>query len=277
METGENNTIINFHDKSFISDLSEEYHLSIQISNSSFTYCILNIKKFHYCLLKSFKIESKFSEISKIISKNPELSLKYSTTSIGLVNFPNTLVPKEISETIDSKEILALNDNVLDVILKDNIKACEITNLYSINSDLNETINNYFPSAKIKSQSSILIDAFLKNIKKDVSVNIYLKDDYMNIIIINDQSPLFQNKFNFSSKEDILYYILFTYQQLELSPEDVPIYLYGSVTDSCFKIIYDYVRNVKYGNKPKEFTYIKEINQLENQEYFALFSQVLCV
>ena len=162
METGENNTIINFHDKSFISDLSEEYHLSIQISNSSFTYCILNIKNFHYCLLKSFKIESKFSEISKIISKNPELSLKYSTTSIGLVNFPNTLVPKEISETIDSKEILALNDNVLDVILKDNIKACEITNLYSINSDLNETINNYFPSAKIKSQSSILFDAFLK-------------------------------------------------------------------------------------------------------------------
>ena len=59
----------------------------------------------------------------------------------------------------------------------------------------------------------------------------------------------------------------------------VPLILFGDVKkeDRNFNILYDYIRNVSFGNKAEKLTYPTEFSEIKNQEYFALFSQVLCV
>ena len=48
------------------------------------------------------------------------------------------------------------------------------------------------------------------------------------------------------TKEDFIYYLLFTAEQLQLNPEEFPVVLMGSVNknDDLFNITYKYVRHV---------------------------------
>ena len=45
METGENNPIIQIVDKSFNNDFLNQYHLSIELSKKTLSYCIIDTKK----------------------------------------------------------------------------------------------------------------------------------------------------------------------------------------------------------------------------------------
>lgn len=275
METGESKILCSFNDKSFNIDLSKDHHLSIEISDKSFTYCILNTAKNTYCLLKSYKINS-IDEISNIINNSSHLLLVFSSTSIGLVNLPNTLVPKEFYDKKNAKSILNLNSATNDIIKHDYLNSKDTINLYSLSNHLNETIINYFPSAKIKSNSTVLLESLLKYDIKTENFYIFLKDDTANMIFIKNSEIIFQNKFEYLTNEDLLYYTLFSFQQLEISTEEILVNLFGDIKDDQFQLLYDYIRNIKLGNRPKEFIFPNEALKIKKHKFFSLFSQVLC-
>ena len=47
--------------------------------------------------------------------------------------------------------------------------------------------------------------------------------------------------------------------------------------DEYFNLLYDYIRNLKLGNRPHQFTFPAEFDSLSKHKYFGLFTQVLCV
>ena len=86
------------------------------------------------------------------------------------------------------------------------------------------------------------------------------------------------DSFNFETKEDILYFTLFAFEQLKLDINTVNILLFGDIIkeDDNFKILYEYIRNIELGERPNQLKFPDEFNILENQKYFGLFSQILC-
>ena len=48
-----------------------------------------------------------------------------------------------------------------------------------------------------------------------------------------------------------LYYTLFSFQQLEISTEEILVNLFGDIKDDQFQLLYDYIRNIKLGNRHK--------------------------
>jgi hypothetical protein len=61
---------------------------------------------------------------------------------------------------------------------------------------------------------------------------------------------MFYNRFDFATKEDVIYYLLFTIDQLKLNPEEIPVVITGNISEDNdnYKIIYKYVRNVSIFN-----------------------------
>lgn len=57
---------------------------------------------------------------------------------------------------------------------------------------------------------------------------------------------IFFNSFQYQTAQDFIYYILFTYEQLELNTESNPLYLIGRVDtdDSYYEQAYTYIREV---------------------------------
>ena len=132
--------------------------------------------------------------------------------------------------------------------------------------------------AKEVIEQKILINQYSKFNQKETTVYLNICKKKFIITILNKGKLLLNNTFDYQNNEDFLYYILFCFEQLDLSTEKTKIILHGLITESDekFKIIYKYIRNVTFGERPKQFNYSKNIEQTEGQKYFGLFSQVLC-
>ena len=51
---------------------------------------------------------------------------------------------------------------------------------------------------------------------------------------------------------------------------------FGDLEDNQFKLLYDYIRNINLGNRPKDFIFPQEASTIKNHYFFGLFNQVLC-
>ena len=275
MVIGENNNKTILADSSFDSNQISNLHLSIELSSSSLSYCIIDTQKYRCLLLSSQKLET--DNLLEIFSNDDYLSQNFKSKSISFVNFANTLVPFELYEKKDKENLFALNHELNDeVLLEDNLRE-EIINLHAVPKLFFQTIKNILPAATLRSQSSILINNFTNLNLKVETMFLYLKDSFVNIVVTKGKNLLFQNKFNYVTKEDLLFYVLFSIQELNFSNEDINTIVYGNVTENEFNILYDYIRNIKYGNKLKDISCSNEFNSIENHCYSILYRQFLCV
>ena len=275
MVIGENNNKTILADSNFDSNQISNLHLSIELSSSSLSYCIIDTQKYRCLLLSSQKLET--DNLLEIFSNDDYLSQNFKSKSISFVNFANTLVPFELYEKKDKENLFALNHELNDeVLLEDNLRE-EIINLHAVPKLFFQTIKNILPAATLRSQSSILINNFTNLNLKVETMFLYLKDSFVNIVVTKGKNLLFQNKFNYVTKEDLLFYVLFSIQELNFSNEDINTIVYGNVTEDEFSILYDYIRNIKYGNKLKDISCSNEFNSIENHCYSILYRQFLCV
>ena len=186
METGENNPTLLIADKSFKNDFLNKYHLSIELSKKSLSYCIIDIKKLRCYLLYSVNYNNS-KDLSNLLSNDLYITKKFHSKSIALTNYHNTLVPEELYNEKDNEKIFALNHEKGEVILTDNLNNYQIKNIYSIPESLNQTINNLIPNINIKSQTTILIDYILSKSYNAEKLTLYIKDNYVNIIITKNK------------------------------------------------------------------------------------------
>jgi len=279
METGENNHI---QTDNFNIGLSSSYHLSIQLGVSHFSYCILNTTTFKYEYVKKHPLSSKDNtaiEIAEIINNDSILKADFSSQSIAFINFPSTLVPNSLYKKEEAENLLGFNTKIIGKVLVDNIVSQKAHLIYSVPENILTIISEFFPKARYKAQETILIQQYNKSNTEKDRVYLYLNEKKVLITIFNSDKLIFNNSFIYINKEDLLYYILFTFQQLKISPESIDVTVYGAIeySDEYFSLIYEYIRNIKLGKRPHQFTFPTEFNHLASHKYFSLFSQILCV
>ena len=274
METGKAN---NIQANSFNIALSDSYHLSVQIGLTHFSYCIINTSTFSVEYFKNYQLNNT-NDIINLINDDEVIKSDFFSSSVAFVNFPSTLIPNKVFIKSSAKEILELNSETHEIINTDVLKEIDVHVAYSIPKELDNIATTYFPKAKQKSQQSILIDAFSKMYNTEPTAYLYLNKNTLNITAFKNEKLIFNNSFNFETKEDILYFTLFAFEQLKLDTNTVNTLLFGDITkdDDNFKLLYEYIRNIDLGERPDQLKFPDEFNTLENQKYFGLFSQILC-
>ena len=281
METGENNPI-HIQTESFNIGLSSRYHLSIQLGIYHFSYCLLNTTTFTYDYIKKYPLTSKedtATEITEIINNDSVLKAEFSSQSVAFVNFPSTLVPDMLFIEKEAKTILAFNTKVNGKVLIDNIVLQKARLIYSVPESILNIVSIFFTKAKCKSQESILIQQYSQLNTEKRKAYLYLNEEKVVITIFNCDKIIFNNSFKYTSKEDLLYYVLFSFEQLNISPDSIDVTVFGNIedTDEHFSLMYEYIRNIKLGKRPHNFTFPNEFQHLANHKYFGLFTQILCV
>jgi len=274
MVTGENNKTL-IKDSTFDSLQISNYHLSIELSEKSISYCIVDKNKYRCYLLFSQNYESQ--NLLKILNEDEFITREFLSKSISFVNFPNTLIPKELYNEKDKKNIFSVNHSFTnEELVIDELKS-KIINLYAIPNTIFQTVKNVIPEAIIRSNSSILINNFLSLNNLQETMFLFLKDSYINIVVTKCDGLIFQNKFEYQTKEDLLFYVLFSIQQLNFSNEEINTIIYGNISKEEYNILYQYIRNIKFGNKLKDISCSNEFNNIEDHCYNILYRQFLCV
>jgi hypothetical protein len=193
------------------------------------------------------------------------LNEKFNKIQVIHDNEVQTLVPAALFEEANLSDYLKFNAKIFknDFITYDAIINQEIMSVYVPYVNINNYIFEKFGSFEYKHSSTVIIDKVLqieKNIKEK-SLYVNVEKSNIDILVINSNSLLFYNKFKYNTKEDFIYFILFTIEQLELNPEKLNCKFMGSilVDDELFKIAYKYIRNVSIISF-KKMNYFKNKN-----------------
>ena len=280
METGENNPII-IQPDNFNIALANSYHLSIQLGISHFSYCLLNTTTFTYDYAKMhtlLSVDDIASEITEIINNDTIIKAEFSSQSVAFVNFPSTLVPSSLYKKEEKETILAFNTEVKGKVLADTILSQKANLIYSVPESILTIVSNFFPKAKQKAQESILIQQYSQLNTNTEKAYLYLNQKKVTITFFKENKLVFNNTFTYITKEDLLYFVLFSFEQLKLSTEKIKVILFGAIEkdDEYFNLLYDYIRNLKLGKRPHQFNFPTEFDSLAEHKYFGLFTQVLC-
>ena len=286
METGASNIFqkINFSPSSPNNLFTEKCHLSVEVGLSNFRFCLFDTLTFTYILLKEFEFKTKgisesCKKIADIIASESLLQKEFYSSSLTLNEFPSTLVPTPFYKEERNREILGFNHNLYEEILSDKMQQMDAMNIYSVPTDLLSLIHQSFPNTQIKCNSSIFIEQLLlQNNSLEAKVYASVKNNILEVGMIEENKLELHNSFSIETKEDMLYFLLFSMEQLRLSPEKTELILLDDIlkSDERYNLLYQYIRNISFGNRPENLNFSKELESIKSHQYFCLFSQLLC-
>ena len=113
--------------------------------------------------------------------------------------------------------------------------------------------------------STVLLQTLLKSASKATEpvCYVHIGQRQMDIVVLDRKQLKFHNSFNFETREDFIYYILFTLEQLELDPESVPVRLFGYVEegDELYGICYEFIRHISIFVQENDLTATEEVSE----------------
>jgi hypothetical protein len=244
--------------------------LSIQISLNGLSFCILEIESQTVTQLYHTHFNERVTPVTLLdIIKNlfkVEVVLQKNFQSVQVIhsNDLSTNIPKELFNENHIADYLKFNSKILksDFIAFDCVDINDSICVYVPYVNINNFIYEQFGSFTYSHISTILINQILKAEKNSKSTSVYLHiyEGCFQIIVSDNGNLELYNSFEFQSKEDFIYYTLFTLEQLHLDPETLKIKLLGSIEehDELYTILYKYIRHVEFGKRFDQYKYAYE-------------------
>ncbi|ANW96069.1 hypothetical protein AXE80_07165 [Wenyingzhuangia fucanilytica] len=230
--------------------------LSIQLSSDGFSFCVYSNQQEQYEHVVSIPFSTKITtptsileEVKNIFENNVLLHETYEEVILIHHNELNTFVPQAFfSEEILNNYLqntVKVFDN--DYVSYDELDELEMNNVYIPFVNVNNYIFDSFGAFTYLHSSTVFLQNILKSnsvSNKEMFVNVHQNN--FQLIVIENNQLLLSNHFNYQTKEDFVYYILFVAEQLKMDPNQFSLTLYGNIKekDEAYQLLYNYIRNV---------------------------------
>jgi hypothetical protein len=206
----------------------------------------------------------------------PELKDSYDEVVVIHDNNLDTFVPKALFDVEFLGSYLQYNTKVFetDFFAFDEIASYEINHVYIPYVNINNYLLDPFTTFNYKHMNSILVSKLL-DLSKNVDekqVFVHFSSTKFEIVIVQNQKLLLFNSFDFSTKEDFIYYLLFTSEQLNLNPEYYKLFILGDISEESdlYQMAYKYVRNISLLDV-SELQKHNDFSTAQNSKHFILF------
>ena len=230
--------------------------LSIQAGLSGLSFFVLDrfSKIIVDVIVENFSKQQTPDQLLKAVktafNRNDSLKQSFSKVQIIHDNEMQTLVPSALFEEAHLSDYLKYNTKIFktDFITYDVIQNKDAMLVYIPFVNINNYIFERFGSFEYKHSATVLIDKILQLEKNNNQKKLYIniQKTHFELIALDGNSFQLFNRFEYKTREDFIYYILFTAEQLDFNPENFKCVLMGAVEDNdeLFSIAYKYIRHV---------------------------------
>jgi hypothetical protein len=229
--------------------------LSIQVRLNGLSFCTINSNK-EILWYKKKDFPKEFDPV-KVLNQMEELfkSEKELQQSIDevVVLFSNELysfVPLELFKEEEASHYLKFNTKILktDVVAHDVISNLDLVNVFIPYTNINNYLFDKFGEFEFKHSISVLVQSVL-NLPAENAAAIYVNvfSGYYDLVVVKNNQLLMSNTFSYETREDFIYYLLFSAEQLQLDPEEFELYLLGNIDENSplYDVCYTYIKNLK--------------------------------
>lgn len=246
----------------------------------------MDIAQQQYVGLELYDLPKKEAEAQKLLTEllNDSLWLtrQHSSQSAAYVNTYNTVVPIAVFQEKDKEAYFSMSISENDLVIShQSIPSIGLQCIYGAEQSYSKLIKTHFPAIKEFHHSGTLLNALAKGnlFTQDFSVLVNIHDELFDIIVSKDKSLYLLNTYSYKNKEDYLFFLLNTCEQLKLDLEQLPVTIYGRVekASQLIDITNKYIPKVQFGKRPDKFKYSYKFSDLPEHFFFNLFNQYFCV
>ena len=225
------------------------------------------IKYFHYNFDQKILPEKLSEKLNAILKESEIDQSKIINVKLIICNKLSSLVPDNLFEEKLSLEYLKFNSKLLenDFAAHDFIEEIDAVNVYLPYVNVNNYILENFGSFDFYHYSTLLIKKLVKyNREKESSLYANLQEEDFQVLIIKKNKLLYHNNFDFNTKEDILYFLLFVIEQNKIDINKSKLFLIGkiNVESEAYLLISKFIENIEIIDFKEN--YINKVHMLEN-------------
>jgi hypothetical protein len=260
--------------------------LSIQFSLDGFSFCVIDLDLLDVVSYCNYSFEEKnhtpenlLNNIKALFLQEPILQSKFVKVNVIHENNLSTLVPKPLFDENNLSDYIKFNTKIFtnDFFAYDSINNNDMVNVFVPFVNVNNFLIDQFGSFEYKHYSTILIENLLNNhTNNEITFFVNVSKNHFEIVVSNNKKLLLYNTFDYTTKEDFIYYILFVVEQLQLNTEELSLLFLGEIKkdDELYEIAYKYIRNISFVSDKFEQSFYLHINDSVRRENFTLFQSV---
>lgn len=267
-------------------NLKDNYILTIQYSLDGLSFVIFDTNEQKFLCLKHYNITDKEVSLDSLLielqAKENWKLCDFKKVNFLIDNKKNTFVPKEyFQEEYKGSYLKLLTRDKLNYVHADELISVNSVNVYSSIEDITTMLSQFSEKINLYHTSTILIETLFKEFLErnpEIRTFVNVKNNMYELTIINNSNLIFHNYFDFNTKEDFLYFILFTFEQLKIDNETIPLYFMGFIEDRSpiMELCSRYVRNIRFLNRNNNLNYSNELVSIPYYYYYTLYSSTLC-
>ncbi len=273
---------LDFTAQSFSPKNSTDYYLSFVYLPFQIQISIIHSESKELLKFKKFKFtqaDNNFTYLKKIFKQESLLTSSYKENRIAISPAPFTIIPSNYYGSKYHKDYLQwITTRNTTPNYADYIKPLNAYLVYTIDSPLKKLLTNHFNNYKLFHAGTPPTDFFLKEISQRAQIAAYVLNQHLHLWAFDDKQLLLYNTFNYTSYQDLAYYIMLVYEQLAWNPEETPLLLYGEINkeDYYFQTIHQYIRTINCGEPPSNVKFSKGMEQLK-EKYSHHFLTSYCL
>ncbi len=276
-------------DETFDLNTSSSYHLSIQISLDSFSICILDTVRNKYIALKHIHFDSiilkeqLINKLKAFLYSERLLKKKYKKVSFSIISQNSIIVPgilfneKNLSSYFRFTRVLSDKEELY----YNKFINTDAYNVFALPSGMTDLLKDFFPVLHIYNHSTPFIENVLRSNRtrfQERRVYCDIHQSFFNIVVSEGDKLLLSNTFSYNNANDLVYYILYIFKQLELDTESIVLIISGIIAADSEEIdlIRKYIKNVKLTKFSERYFYSYTFNKLPDHYFTNLINLYNC-
>jgi hypothetical protein len=276
---------ISLLDKFYSKDNSIHYHLSLQIDTEGLSYCILDIERKHYIAFqkyvfgKSGDMIAFIDKVENCLKEDSLLESSFNSSSLIYLTQKSTLIPNVFFDEHNLRDYFEFNHPLeeLDEMHYNVIPEINASNVFALPTYLANLLYGKFKGLRFYHQATPFIKSVLKDFRNESSVHINLNPGFFDIVVKQENKLRLYNTFLYQNDTDLLYYVLFAVNQLNLNLATIPVTICGEMSDrvSFQGSLSKYIPKLMY-LEPASPGFSIVFERLSRHKYFNLFYLYNC-
>ena len=253
-----------FHIENGANDNGQQV-LSLRLGGKHASFAITNKPGTELCRLAYCSTEElDENELSEFVETYPCLLNNFYEILVSY-DFPQSIfVPFNEYKLEDAGLLLQAsgatsgNQNIISEL----VTGWQLYNVYAVPREILEWIGKKFPTAKCRHQYSLHIKN-VNTVNTDSNLTVDFRKEFFTVVVTRNSKLLLAQTFEYTSPEDVLYFLLNICKQFSLSQREVKLQISGLVDkqSSLYKELYLYFINLEF----------REANWEAKSEYPAHF------